>query len=107
MGVDEYPDNCPVCGGIGYKDGHICSEINWKAGEEATMARGDLNLTIEMSEDALLIFTATRVTVCQALKCKHHILNNHPQSGRAECTLKLIYIDEDGKCAKFESKEQA
>ena len=25
MGVGEYPDNCPTCGGIGYKDGHICT----------------------------------------------------------------------------------
>jgi hypothetical protein len=37
--------------------------------------------------------------VCNAVQCKHNLLRS---TGKTECNLKRIYVDDEGRCRMFE-----
>jgi hypothetical protein len=67
------------------------------------MASGGLE--IKLSDEAFEALLATRLIHCKSLDCKHHSVNNDKWfGGHGSCTLKRIYIVENGKCEQFEQK---
>jgi hypothetical protein len=63
------------------------------------------NIKVELDNDVYEIFKATRVIRCLATGCKKH-MQSIDVSGGMECSLKHIYILEDGKCEQFEKKAE-
>jgi hypothetical protein len=60
---------------------------------------------LNLDNDAYEIFKATRIIHCQAFGCQHHSINFDRLGGHAECTLKRVYIIENGACQQFAAKE--
>lgn len=59
------------------------------------------DIKITLDDDVLEIFRATRLSVCTAQKCIHNTIRHDIRANRAECMLKNIHIDDDGKCGMF------
>lgn len=55
-------------------------------------------VTVQLEDDARMVFWATRLYVCQATKCKFWF--------QGECSLKTIHITENGGCGYFELKKE-
>lgn len=63
-------------------------------------------ISIKLDDDAYEIFKATRMIHCQALTCKHHMVNCDRFGNHGDCTLKRIYINDCGACQQYESKDE-
>lgn len=60
------------------------------------MSQSTIKLAIELEREARLMLTATRLDVCQAIKCKNWYKGN--------CQFKTIFIMPGGGCGDYELK---
>ena len=70
--------------------------------EDIQMASNNLNIKIDLSDDAYEILKATKVIHCLNTQCKFNSVGKSFLAQHAECCLKRIYILKDGTCEQFE-----
>lgn len=66
------------------------------------MATGDIKINV--SEETVEIFKATRVIRCTAMECKNNATNF--DNREVNCMLKRVFIVDGGKCEQYQPKEK-